>query len=192
MPGPCQVIGELLNARLVRDGGMRIRIAGGRLGRIAAARAMHMIKPLGLGVVGRQVLVGERPGRRDPVGVPHDPEIALAQPQQHRAVHLGIAADPIVDAGMERLAVFVVPGLVRLVAFAGEYRFAAPVLPLARQIIAAFEDQDPLAGGGEAVREGSASGAAADDDDVVTISAHDLPPWPASRRSRSGKCSDAA
>ena len=191
MSGPCQVIGELPNARLVRDGGMRIRIAGGRLGRIAAARTMHMIKPLRLGVVGRQVLVGERPGRRDPVGVPHNPEIALAQPQQHRAVHFRIAADPVVYAGMERLAVFIVPGLVRLIAFAGEDRFAAPVLPFARQIVAALEDQDALAGGGEPVGEGAAPSAAADDDDVITISAHDQPPWPASPRSRSGRCSGA-
>src|SRR6266700_729008 len=92
------------------------------------------------------------------------------------------------DAGMKRLAVLVAPGLVRLVALAGEDGLAAPVLPLARQIVAPLEDQDALARWREPVGERAASGTASDDDDIVTISAHDLPPW----RTRSGRCNDVS
>src|SRR6266851_5935900 len=170
---------------------MRVGIRGRRLGRVAAAFPVYMIKPLGLGVLGGEVLIGERPGRRHPVGMLHDYKIALAQPQQHRAVHLGVAPDPVMDPGMERFSLLVVPGLACLVALAGEDRFGAPVFRLPRQVVATLQDQNALPRWGEPVGEGAAAGAAADDDDVVTISAHDLPPWPASRRSRSGRCSDA-
>src|SRR6516162_10487859 len=96
-------------------------------------------------------------------------KIAFPQAQQHGAVHLGIAADPVMDARLERLAVLVMPSLARLVAVLGEHGLRAPVFPLARQVIAAFEDQDALARRGQAVSKRAAAGAAADDDHVVTL-----------------------
>src|SRR6516164_3073446 len=78
-------------------------------------------------------------------------KIAFAQAQQDGAIHLGVAADPVMDARLERLAVLVMPGLARLVAVLGEHGFRAPVFPLARQVIAAFEDQDALARPGQAI-----------------------------------------
>src|SRR5215831_5858574 len=115
-------------------------------------------------------------------------EIAFAQAQQDGAVHLGIAADPVMDARLERLAVLVMPGLARLVAVLGEHGLRTPVFPLARQVIAAFEDQDALARRGELMGE-RAAGAAADDDHVVTLNGHGRPPRVVQPRSRSGKCS---
>src|SRR6516164_898016 len=116
-------------------------------------------------------------------------EIAFAQAQQDGAVHLGVAADPVMDARVERLAVLVMPGLTRLVAVLGEHGVRTPVFSLARQVIAAFEDQDALARWGEPVGERAAAGAAADDDYVVTLSGHGRPPRVAQPRTRSGKCS---
>src|SRR4051794_4420186 len=115
-------------------------------------------------------------------------EIALAQSQQHRAVHLRIAADPIVNAGMERRAVAIAPGLRRLVPVRPEHRVAAPVLLLARQEVTAFEDQDALARRGQAVGERAAAGAAADDDDVVLVMRHGRSPG-LRARARSERCS---
>jgi hypothetical protein len=51
-----------------------------------------------------------------------------------------------------------------------------PILPLARQIIAALEQQDALAGGSEAMRERAATGATANDDEIVMIGQM-LPRW---------------
>src|SRR6516225_8917492 len=99
-------------------------------------------------------------------------EIAFAPAQQDGAVHLGVAADPIVDAWLERLAVLVMPGLARLVAVLGEHGLRTPVFPLTRQVIAAFEDQDALARRGEAISKRAAAGAAADDDHIVRLNGH--------------------
>ena len=140
-----QIIGQLPDARLVRHRGIRIGIAAGRLGRVAAALPVHMVESLGLRVVRREILIRTRPGRRHAVGMRQFAEISFPQAQQDGAVHLGVAADPVMDARVERLAVLVMPGLSRLVAVLGENRVGAPVFPHARQVIAAFEDQDALA-----------------------------------------------
>src|SRR5262249_26202971 len=165
----------------VRDRRKWVRLVARRLGRVAAAAPMHVVEPLRLGVVRRKIGVGKRPGRRHPVGMADRREILLAQPQQYRAVHLGVAAHPIMNAGMEGTAVLVVPGLLGLVALLAEYRFGIPVLPLARKIAAALEDQDALAGRGEAIGEGVAAGAAAEDDHVIAVVAH----WEPPRRAKS-------
>src|SRR6516164_5181409 len=115
-------------------------------------------------------------------------EIALAQAQQHGTVHLGVAADPVMDARLKRVAVLVVPSLASLVAVVSEHRLGAPVFPLARQIVAAFEDQDALARWSEPVSKRAAAGAAADDDHVITFSGHGKPPGTARRRNRNRKC----
>ena len=94
-------------------------------------------------------------------------EIAFAQAEQRRAVHLGIAADIIMQPRLEGLAVAGDPGLVDLVFGVDEHRLGIPVIHLARQIVAAFQDQDPLARGGQPLRQRRSAGAAADDDQVV-------------------------
>ena len=76
--------------------------------------------------------------------------------------------------GWNGLPSLVVPGFRRLVPVRAEHRLAAPILLLARQEIAAFEDQDAFAGRGQAMGERAAAGAAADDDDVVTVMRHGL------------------
>ena len=43
-----EIVGELLDARLVRDGRVRVGRAGGRFGRVLAARAVHLVELLGL------------------------------------------------------------------------------------------------------------------------------------------------
>jgi hypothetical protein len=77
-----------------------------------------------------------------------------------------------VNAGVEGAAVLVVPGLARLVALFAKDRLSVPVFALTWQIAAAFEDQDALSRRRQPVGERAATGAAADNDDVVTIGAH--------------------
>jgi hypothetical protein len=99
----------------------------------------------------------------------HLAEIPLAHAQQHGAIELRVAADEVVDAGVERAAILVVPGLRRLVAIGDEHRLAVPVLPLARQEIAALQQQDARAGRREGVRKRAAARAGSNDDDVVAV-----------------------
>src|SRR5439155_4116711 len=98
------------------------------------------------------------------VGVPH--------PEEDRAVELRLAADVIVLAGMELLAVLVDPLLVRLVPRLGDHLGGVPVLGLTANVVATLQQQHAEPGRSEPVRERAASGAGADDDHVVVVVAH--------------------
>ena len=102
--GGGEVVGELLDARLVGDRRMGVGGAGGRLGRVLAADPVHLVALLGLGVVGLHVVVADRPGGRDAVVVLQLAEVLAAQPVQRGPVQLGGAADEVVDLRLERLA----------------------------------------------------------------------------------------
>src|SRR5204862_5663149 len=98
------------------------------------------------------------------------------EPDQRGAVELGVPADEVVRAGVELLAVAVVPGLLDVVAVLDLDGARVPVLLLARHVAAPLEEEDALARGREAVGERPAPRAGADDDHVVVIVRH--PPLP--------------
>jgi hypothetical protein len=157
VPGRLEVVGQLLDARLVRDGGERVRRARRRLGRVLSARAVDVVEALGLGVVGLELVVADRPGGRDAVVVAQLAEVLAAQPVERGAVQLGGAAHEVVDLRLERLAVGVVPRVLRHVAVVDEHLVRAPVRGLAGQPAAALEQQDALAGRGQAADERAAA-----------------------------------
>ena len=139
-----------------------------RLGRVLAARAVHLVELLGLRVVGLHLVVGDRPGRRDAVVVLELAEVLLAQAVERRAVELGRAADEVVDLRLERLALGVVPGVRRDVAVVDE-----DVLRRASSAARAAASRRARAAGSACPTAPSrcdqraAAGAAADDDHVV-------------------------
>ncbi len=113
VPGGGEVVGELLDARLVRDRREGIGRAGRRLGRILAAGAVHLVELLGLRVVRLHLVVADRPGGRDAVVVAQLAEVLRAQAVERRAVELGGAADEVVHLrleGLGRLASYQVSG----------------------------------------------------------------------------------
>ena len=165
---------ELLDARLVRDGRKRVRPARRPLGRVLPARTVHLVELLGQRVVRLELVVGDRPRGRDAVVVGELPEVPGAQPVERRPVELGRPADEVVDLRLERLALLVVPGVLGHVAVVDEDVVGEPVGRLARQPVAALEQQDPLAGRRQVPRQRAAAGAAADDDHVVAL--HLRPP----------------
>ena len=71
---------------------------GGSVGSSPAC-AVDEVELLGLGVVGLEVGVGDRPRRRDAAVVADLAEVALAQAEQDRAVDLGVAADEVLLRG---------------------------------------------------------------------------------------------
>ena len=125
----------------------RIRAAGVGLGRILAARAVDLVHVLGLGVVGLEVGVADRPRGRHAVVMRVAIEVLLAQAEKRGAVELGRAADEVVRAGLEELAAFIAPVAGRDVAVLLENLLGAPVLRFARKPAAALEDEDAFAGG---------------------------------------------
>ena len=131
---------------------------------------------LGCIIVGREVVVLERPGGRDAAGVDDLVEIALTQPEQRRSIHLGISADEIMELRAESAPLGVDPCLGGLVSAVDEDGLRAPVRFLARQIVAAFEDQDALSGRGKRLSKRSAAGSAADDDHIIALGQSTLRP----------------
>ena len=172
VPARRQVVDELLDARLVGDRGPRVLLAPVALGGVLAVRAVHLVQPLGLRVVRLEVVVAHRPRRREAVDVVQLAEVLRPQPVQRGAVELRRAAHVVVHLRLERGAVVVVPGLLGHVPAVDEDRARIPVRHLARQEVAALEQQDPLAGVRQRVGERAAAGAGPDDD-----------------RRRSGRCS---
>ena len=166
-PRRLEVVGELLDARLVADRGEGVGRGRRRLGRVLPARAMDLVALLGERVVRLQLVVGDRPRRRDPVVVGQLAEVLRAQPVQRRSVELGRPADAVVDLRLERLAVAVVPRVLRHVAVLDEDVVRLPVLR------ARAASQSPrsssriaLARRREVARQRAAAGAAPDHDDV--------------------------
>ncbi len=180
--GRGEVLGELCDARLVRDGGVGVGRARRRFGGVLAARPVHFVELLGLRVVGLHLLVGDRPCGGDAAVVAQLAEVLFAHPVQRRAVQLGGAPDVVVDLRLEGLAGGVIPGVGGDVAVLDEHVGGRPVLRLAGQPVAALEQQDALARRREVARERAAARAAADDDDVVGVHHLASAPRPTWRR----------
>src|SRR6516162_5376700 len=135
---------QLLDARFVRYRRERIGRARRRLGRVFAARTMHVVHLLGPGVVGLHVFVGNGPGRRDAVVVLELAEVLLAQTVERLTIHLRGATDKVVDAGLEGVTVCVMPDITGNIAVLDEHFFGAPVLGFAPEPVATFEYEDAL------------------------------------------------
>jgi hypothetical protein len=166
-----QIVRELLDARLVRDRRVRVVVACMRLGRILAARSVNLVELLRLRVVRLELLVGDRPRGRDAVVVLELAEVLLAKAVERGAVQLGRAADEVVHLRLERLALGVVPGVLRDVAVLDEDVLGEPVRRLAREPAAPLEEKDLLAGRSQVMGQRPAACARADDDHVIGVHA---------------------
>jgi hypothetical protein len=96
-------------------------------------------------------------------------EVLRAQAVQRGAVELRRAADEVVHLRLERLVLAVEPLVVRHVAVVDEHVGGLPVLGLARQPVAALEQEDALPGRREMAGERPPAGAGADDDHVEVL-----------------------
>ena len=167
--GGLQVVRELLDPGLVRERREGVRRTRGRLCRVLTACAADLVELLGERVVRLELLVLDRPGRRDAALVLELTEVLLAEAVERGSVELGRSADEVVDLRLERLVLLVVPGVLGDVAVVDEDVVCRPVRRLTGQPVAALEEEDSLAGGGEVARERPSSRAGADDDDVVRV-----------------------
>src|SRR2546422_10204925 len=94
-------------------------------------------------------------------------EVLPAHAQQGRAVEFRVAADEVVRAGVELLAVPVVPGLLDVVLSLDHDGPGVPVVLLARHVVAALQEEDLFSRGRQPVGERPAPRPGADDDRVV-------------------------
>src|SRR6516225_4304692 len=120
-----------------------------RFGGVLAALAVHMILILGLVVVRVEILIGDRPCWRNPTVMTNLAEVLSTQPEERSSIKFRIAAYIVVDVRMEVLAVPVLPHFLRLILAVKVNGGGAPVVFLARDVIAPFEQQNSLTGGRE-------------------------------------------
>src|SRR6516225_4875423 len=125
---------------------MGIRAMGGRYGRVLAALAVDVVLMLGLIVVRLEVLIRDRPCRRDSAVMPDLSKVFLAQPEQRGAVELSVSAHVVIGVGMEVLAVTILPLFLRLIFPLKINGSGAPVVFLTRDVITPFEQQNLLSG----------------------------------------------
>ena len=175
VPERGEAVVQGLDARLVTHRGVRVGRARPRFRGVLAARAVHVVEPLGRGVVRLELGIRDRPCGRQPTGMAHLAEVRFAHAQERRAVELGVAAHEIVRAGLELVALAVQPALGVVVAAFEHRRLGAPVLCFTLHVVATLHDQDALAGPGQCPGQRAATGAAADDQDVPVV-AHDRAP----------------
>src|SRR5712691_7323094 len=112
---PFEIVAQLLDARLVADGRVRIRPASARIRRIFTSLPVDVIEPFRFQVVRFELIVRDGPGRRDSAEMANLSEIFFAEAEECGTVKFGIAADVVVGVRMERLAVFVAPIFLGLV-----------------------------------------------------------------------------
>ena len=82
---------------------------------------------LGFRVEGLEVAIAERPRGRDAVVMSDFAEITFTQAEQSSTVNFRVAADIIVESGMERLTFVAVPCFGRLVGPVDENGLRVPV-----------------------------------------------------------------
>ena len=96
-------------------------------------------------------------------------EVLSAQAEERRTIEFGISADVVVRVRVQGLSILVSPFFFRLILAFNIDRARIPVRLLARNIVAAFKNENALAGGRQAVNERSAACAGSDDDYVVVF-----------------------
>src|SRR6266699_1867145 len=150
--------------RMQRNRGRACRL------RLALARlSMHAVDSFHRLIVGLQVLVADRPRRRDSSLVFDHSEVLAAEPLQGGAVDLRVPSDEIVDAWMERLARRIQPDLAWLVALLIEDCLGNPVLRFLWQVVATLQQQDTHATVAQRVGKGTATHACPNNEDVVVV-----------------------
>ncbi len=96
-------------------------------------------------------------------------EVLRAEAEQGRAIELGVPADVVVHLWLELVAVPVIPGLLRGVLPAYEYRVGLPVVALPGQKRPTLQPEHLRAVRGKPVPECPTSGSRPDDDNVVVL-----------------------
>jgi hypothetical protein len=162
-----QALEQIGEQRHVQDRGKRVGLSARRLGRIIAGAPVHAEQALGPIVVRLQVGIADRPGGRCTFFVLHDLEVPLPEAEHGSAIELGVAADVVELPRAECTPGAVVPDVSRAIPKIAEHCFRVPVLCFARQALAALQDEDARAGGGQGQCDAAAHDSGADDHHVV-------------------------
>src|SRR5439155_21752995 len=104
-----EIVGQVLDARLVTDRRPRIWFSSGWFSRIVPAVSVDLVKLLGLTVIRFQVVVGDWPGGRNTAVMPNLAKILLPKAEKSSSVELCVAAHIVVSVRMQVTALNVAP-----------------------------------------------------------------------------------
>ena len=141
-PAP-KALRQLRHVRIGRHRREGERTGARWIGRVGPGLAVNPEQTLCPVVVRSQIVIRDRPGRRDAPRVLDLAKILFPQPWQRRAIDLGVPTDEIMDTRREPAAARVAPLLFGLVTVLAEDGCGAPVLRFARQKLPALEEQHP-------------------------------------------------
>ena len=110
-----QVVGELLDARLVAYRRFRVRLCPPWFGRIFTPSAVNLEQFFRCLVPRLELVVFDGPFRRKSIGVLDASEILLPETEENAAVDLRIAADKVMEPGFEAVASRRNPRLIGLI-----------------------------------------------------------------------------
>ena len=130
---------------------------------------MDLVELLGLCVVRFQVAVADGPSRRNTAVMSNLAKILLTQTEQSSTVELCVAAHIVVCVGMQVATLNVAPDFLRVVSGVDIDGLRIPIVFLASDIIAAFENQNPLSRWSQVVGQRPSTRSRPDDDQVVLI-----------------------
>src|SRR5437588_188695 len=92
-----EIVGQLLNAWLMANGGPGVLRIGRRFSRVFSAVAVDLIEILRLSVVGLEIVIADRPRRRNSSVVTQFTKIFFAQSEQCSPITLCVAAHVVVE-----------------------------------------------------------------------------------------------
>src|SRR5919109_1798260 len=124
------------------DCGVRVGSASFGLGWVLPRVAVHVVKPLGFGIVRLHIGVDNRPSRGSSTVMANLAEVFLAQPKQRRTEEFRIAADVVIGVRVKFLAVLIVPDFFGLIFSLEVDRPRVPVVLFSGHIAAAFNKQN--------------------------------------------------
>src|ERR1043166_5511930 len=113
--------------------------AASRLGRIFTYLAMYMIEPFGLAIIRLQLIIRNRPGRRDSTVMFYLAKIFFAESEKRRAIEFSIAAHVVIGVRMKLATIGVPPKLFGIVAAPRIHFQGVPVFFFARNKWTALE-----------------------------------------------------
>src|SRR5581483_3086668 len=167
-----QIVKQLLNARLVADRRISVRLCRPRLGRVLTAKSVYMIELFGSLIIRLEGIVFNGPSRRNSIGVLDFVEVTLAQTKEDAAIDLAITTDKIVKSGTKFFSLRVVPGFHCLIPRVRKDGLAVPIFSFPRQIIAALQKEDSLSRLCQPPSHGASAWPRANNDHVIMFAAH--------------------
>src|SRR6185369_6914571 len=134
-----QIVGKVLNTLFVAYCRKAIRRARPRFGWIFTTSTMYLIEVFGLGVVGLQIVVGDRPCWRHPPVMANLAKVLFAKTKERRTVEFCVATHEVICVRMESATTGIEPRFLCVVTSVQINGLRTPVILFSGHIVSALK-----------------------------------------------------